>query len=87
MKPRFNPDRVAGLELGADDYLPKTFSSRELLPRLLAVIRPSVATPRSSDPPVPAPAVAAPTGIDPPALPATAGLVHLARPTGQSVLL
>ena len=32
-------DRVVGLELGADDYLPKTFSSRELLARLRAVIR------------------------------------------------
>ena len=25
-------DRVVGLEIGADDYLPKTFSMRELLP-------------------------------------------------------
>ena len=32
-------DRVAGLEIGADDYLPKTFSTRELLARLRAVIR------------------------------------------------
>lgn len=32
-------DRIAGLELGADDYLPKTFSSRELLARLRAVLR------------------------------------------------
>ena len=32
-------DRIAGLEVGADDYLPKTFSSRELLARLRAVIR------------------------------------------------
>lgn len=32
-------DRVVGLELGADDYLPKTFSSRELLARLRAVMR------------------------------------------------
>lgn len=32
-------DRVVGLELGADDYLPKTFSSRELLARLRAVAR------------------------------------------------
>ncbi|MEA3348042.1 MAG: response regulator transcription factor, partial [Pseudomonadota bacterium] len=32
-------DRIVGLEMGADDYLPKTFSSRELLARLRAVIR------------------------------------------------
>ena len=32
-------DRIAGLEIGADDYLPKTFSTRELLARLRAVIR------------------------------------------------
>lgn len=32
-------DRIAGLELGADDYLPKTFSTRELLARLRAVSR------------------------------------------------
>jgi len=32
-------DRIVGLELGADDYLPKTFSSRELLARLRAVTR------------------------------------------------
>ncbi len=32
-------DRIAGLEVGADDYLPKTFSTRELLARLRAVMR------------------------------------------------
>lgn len=32
-------DRIVGLEVGADDYLPKTFSSRELLARLRAVLR------------------------------------------------
>jgi DNA-binding response OmpR family regulator len=32
-------DRIVGLEMGADDYLPKTFSSRELLARLRTVIR------------------------------------------------
>lgn len=32
-------DRIAGLESGADDYLPKTFSTRELLARLRAVMR------------------------------------------------
>lgn len=38
------PDRIAGLELGADDYVPKTFSPRELLARLRAVIRRSMVT-------------------------------------------
>lgn len=37
-------DRIVGLEIGADDYLPKTFSTRELLARLRAVIRRSRAT-------------------------------------------
>jgi DNA-binding response OmpR family regulator len=32
-------DRVMGLELGADDYVPKPFSSRELLARIRAVVR------------------------------------------------
>src|SRR5712664_1107065 len=32
-------DRIVGLEMGADDYLPKTFSTRELLARLRAVMR------------------------------------------------
>ena len=37
-------DRIVGLEIGADDYLPKTFSTRELLARLRAVTRRSVQT-------------------------------------------
>jgi DNA-binding response OmpR family regulator len=37
-------DRIVGLEMGADDYLPKTFSMRELLARLQAVIRRSITT-------------------------------------------
>jgi len=32
-------DRIVGLELGADDYLPKPFNPRELLARLKAVLR------------------------------------------------
>ncbi len=32
-------DRIVGLEMGADDYLPKTFSPRELLARIRAVTR------------------------------------------------
>jgi two-component system phosphate regulon response regulator OmpR len=32
-------DRIHGLELGADDYLPKPFNTRELLARIRAVLR------------------------------------------------
>src|SRR6478672_6970721 len=32
-------DRIVGLELGADDYLPKPFEPRELLARLKALLR------------------------------------------------
>jgi DNA-binding response OmpR family regulator len=39
------PDRIVGLEIGADDYLPKTFSTRELLARLRAVTRRSTRKP------------------------------------------
>jgi len=38
-------DRIVGLEIGADDYLPKTFSSRELLARLRSVTRRSYRAP------------------------------------------
>jgi len=32
-------DRVVGLEIGADDYLPKPFNDRELIARIRAIIR------------------------------------------------
>jgi DNA-binding response OmpR family regulator len=32
-------DRIIGLELGADDYLPKPFEPRELLARIRAILR------------------------------------------------
>lgn len=34
-----NLDRVLGLELGADDYLPKPFNDRELVARIRAILR------------------------------------------------
>ena len=43
-------DRVVGLELGADDYVPKPFSPRELVARVRSVLR------RSARPAAPAPA-------------------------------
>jgi len=42
-------DRIVGLEIGADDYLPKTFSTRELLARLRAVTRRSTRAPNETD--------------------------------------
>lgn len=41
------PDRIVGLEIGADDYLPKTASPRELLARLRAVTRRSQSSARA----------------------------------------
>jgi len=32
-------DRIVGLEVGADDYLPKPFNPRELLARIEAILR------------------------------------------------
>lgn len=40
-------DRVIGLELGADDYLPKPFGTRELVARINAVLRRSRTEPES----------------------------------------
>jgi two-component system OmpR family response regulator len=42
-------DRVLGLEMGADDYLPKPFHGRELLARIKAVLRRSEGPKASSD--------------------------------------
>jgi DNA-binding response OmpR family regulator len=43
-------DRIVGLEIGADDYLPKTFSTRELLARLRAVTRRTRASAKPEEP-------------------------------------
>jgi len=42
-------DRIVGLELGADDYLPKPFEPRELLARLRAILRRRVAGAQSGE--------------------------------------
>jgi DNA-binding response OmpR family regulator len=92
-------DRVVGLEIGADDYLPKPFNPRELLARMRAVLR------RAHPPPAP-PEATEPAGpiqvddliVDAPAHKATLGgrelqltsfefrvLVVLARRAGEPV--
>jgi len=42
-------DRILGLELGADDYIAKPFSPRELVARVRAVLRRSQATPAPTE--------------------------------------
>lgn len=43
-------DRIVGLEVGADDYVPKPFNARELLARIRAVLRRTAASPAASGP-------------------------------------
>jgi len=45
-------DRILGLEMGADDYVPKPFSPRELVARVKAVLRRATAPPEPSEAPV-----------------------------------
>jgi DNA-binding response OmpR family regulator len=52
-------DRVLGLELGADDYLTKPFSPRELVARLKSILR------RQDGPPTKAPLTLGPVSLDP----------------------
>ena len=41
-------DRIVGLEIGADDYLPKPFNPRELVARIRAILRRTGSEPSSS---------------------------------------
>lgn len=78
-------DRIVGLEVGADDYLPKPFSPRELLARIRAVLRRQA--------PV-APAPPAPTGFrfgdftfDPESRVLTRAGAEVALTAGETALL
>jgi DNA-binding response OmpR family regulator len=73
-------DRIVGLEVGADDYLPKTFSSRELLARLRAVMR---RAPRGGAAAV---GTAAPANAAPPLLEIVVGPLRV-RPEARLALL
>ena len=44
-------DRIVGLEMGADDYLPKPFNPRELVARIRAILRRAVAPETAGDEP------------------------------------
>ena len=46
-------DRIVGLEIGADDYLPKPFNPRELVARIRAILRRSAADPKAVGSPRP----------------------------------
>ena len=57
-------DRVVGLEMGADDYLPKPFSTRELTARIRAILRRGT-TDRENDTAPQAPMVIGDITLDP----------------------
>ena len=46
-------DRIVGLEIGADDYLPKPFNPRELVARIRAILRRSLAGEKAAGAPIP----------------------------------
>jgi DNA-binding response OmpR family regulator len=58
-------DRIVGLEIGADDYLPKPFEPRELLARLRAILRRRVRDRETSDDPAARPLTFGRLEIDP----------------------
>ena len=58
-------DRIVGLELGADDYLTKPFSPRELVLRVKSILKRSTSTPDAESSPEPSLITAGDLSIDP----------------------
>lgn len=82
------PDRIVGLEMGADDYLPKTFSTRELLARLRSVLRRSAVTAGAKEAESERPIVIGDLRIDPESHQVTVcGSVILLTPVEYDLLL
>jgi len=75
-------DRIAGLEVGADDYVTKPFSPRELMLRIDSVLRRSAMTPQPATP-----LVAGSLRVDPAARRATRDGVELALTVRELDLL
>jgi len=76
-------DRIVGLEIGADDYLPKPFNPRELIARIQAVLRRARTTTRANLPPA---AAAPPERITVGDVEADTGTRHVRR-DGETVEL
>src|SRR2546430_1543984 len=62
-------DRVLGLEMGADDYLPKPFNPQELVARIRAILRRAKPEAADSAPPAPSPIILGECQMDPRASP------------------
>jgi two-component system OmpR family response regulator len=80
-------DRVLGLELGADDYVTKPFSSRELLARVRNILRRAAGTTQSAQAAEPLPLTYGPLRLDPEAYCAVANTHTLQLTKGEFALM
>jgi two-component system response regulator CpxR len=69
-------DRIVGLELGADDYLPKPFNPRELVARIRAILRRTKNGEQGASGQVPSPIIVGDIELDP----ATRNVRHSGKP-------